>query len=143
MPIATPPSINTAGIFSLINAIVKRIKSSANYTPAIGKDLGIIGSDFHDDHSTKQPVLTISMELGRPKIFCKKNRTDGINLYVDRNGTGMQLYKFIGQSTFVDAFDLAIGENNVVWKYMAKYIVKNVEVGMASEEVTIIVKRRL
>jgi len=46
LPIATPPSIITAGIFTLINAIVKRIKSNHHYTEAIGRDLGIIGSEM-------------------------------------------------------------------------------------------------
>jgi len=41
LPIATPPSINTAGIFTLINAIVKRIKSNKNYSETIGIELGI------------------------------------------------------------------------------------------------------
>lgn len=142
--IAVPPATVPAGIFTILSGIIKRIKGSAEYTEAIGEDLGIIGADIFDDFASVKPVLKITLDVNKPKIKYKKNRTDGINLYADHDdGNGMVFIKFISKTTYVDPTLLAPGKNSAVWAYVAIHVVDDTEVGITSDEVTITVKKKL
>lgn len=140
--VPVPPATQPAGIFTLISAIVKRIKGSINYTEAIGEDLGIIGADIFDDFASVKPVLKITLDVANPKIKYRKNSTKGINLYGDHaDGQGMKFMRFVSKTTFIDTTALPDGAGSAVWKYMAIHVVDDIEVGIPSDEVVITVRR--
>lgn len=142
LTIPAPPATQPAGIFSIISGIVQRIKGHNAYTEAFGEDLGIVGDDIFVDYATVKPVLKITLDVGKPKIKYKKNRTKGINLYCDRDdGKGMLFIKTVSKTTFTDMTELAAGVNSAVWKYMAIHVVDDLEVGIPGDEVVITVRR--
>lgn len=142
--IPAAPPVTPAGIFTLISGFVKRIKGSANYTEAIGEDLGIIGADIIEDNASKKPSISITIDVDRPKIKYKKQRTSGLNLYADHNdGTGMVFMKFISKTTFLDLTNMAPGKTTDLWKYMGIYVVDDIEVGIPSDPVSVTVKKKV
>lgn len=140
--IADPPAAVPAGIFTIISGIVQRIKGSAGYTEGIGEDLGIVGADIIIDYASLKPVLKLSLDVSKPKIKYQKKRTDGINLYADHDdGKGMKFFKFITQTTYVDPTELGDTQSSAVFKYVAIYVVDDVEVGIPGDEVSITVRK--
>lgn len=140
--IGVAPAAVPAGIFTIISGIVQRIKGSTSYTESIGEDLGIVGADIIIDYASLKPVLKLSPDVNNVKIKYEKKRTDGINLYADHNdGQGMKFFKFITKTTYVDLTPLADAQNSAVFKYMAIFVVDDVEVGIPGDEVSITVKK--
>jgi hypothetical protein len=142
--IDTPPALTPAGIFTIISGIVQRIKGHADYTESAGEDLGIIGADIIIDYATLKPVLKITLDVNNPKIKYKKQRTNGINLYADHDdGQGMKFMRFISKASFTDTTLLQPAQNSAVFKYIAIYVVNDIEVGIPGDETTFTVKKKV
>ncbi|MFI5217844.1 MAG: hypothetical protein ACHQNT_00030 [Bacteroidia bacterium] len=145
VPVLTLPAAPAAvpsGIFGIISGMVQRMKGSIHYTEAIGEDLGIIGADFVKDFAALKAVLKIKPDLGRPEISYNKYNTHGMNLYVNRDdGNGMKFLKRLTRTTFIDKYKLPEEKRIALWKYIGIYVVDDIEVGIASDEVSVVVGR--
>lgn len=140
--LTAPPAVTPAGIFSLVLGKVAQIKTYGTYTESIGKDLGIVGAEADDDFSKFKPALIIKIIACKPKIKYKKNRTEGIKLFVDRNdGKGFVYLWRITGTVYTDKQELPAGQNSAVWKYKAIYVVNDIEVGFYSDEMSVVVGR--
>jgi hypothetical protein len=140
MPVSTvtAPTTNVApGIFVRIPQLVQRIKNSAAYTEAIGKDLGIIGAEIIDDFTVLKPKIKVVPAKGGTAVEIQwaKGKADSIYIEADR-GTGWQ---FLAIDTVPHYIDNAPITAPATWKYRAQYLVNDERVGEMSDTVSITV----
>jgi hypothetical protein len=85
---SNPPPASVPGIQKRLFSQIARIKASLNYTEAIGKDLGIIGTPATAEHPI--PEYSLSEELGANgpcvRIDFNKYRHEGIWIESRTNG---------------------------------------------------------
>ena len=146
--IPSPPTLGTApatvpeGVFDRISKLVKRIKASANYTEAMGNDLGIIAPTQNIDIAAMQPDLKVSLDADRPHIKCSKGYADAIDLYVDRkDGAGFVLIGRLLKLDYIDVVSLPTNTVLAEWDYKARYVIGNDPVGLMSAVVSVVVKK--
>ena len=140
--LAAAPTAVAEGMFERIAGLVKRIKGHPSYTDAIGKDLGIIAPVQTIDTDTLQPVLTITLDAGRPHIKCPKGNTDAIDLYVDRkDGSGFVLVGRLLKLDYIDIVSLPPATLVQEWDYKAIYVIGNDPVGLMSSVAGVVVKK--
>jgi len=138
----TAPAIVAEGVFDRISNVVKRAKAHANYTDAIGNDLGIIAATQTIDVNAMQPDLKITIDAGRPHIKCSKGYADAIDLYVDRNdGAGFVLIGRLLKLDYIDVVSLPANMALAEWHYKAMYVIGNGNVGLMSPVVSVVVKK--
>jgi hypothetical protein len=136
------PAQVAGGIFNRVSILVKKIKSSLNYTEAIGHDLGIIAPVHTIDVNALQPELSVNLEAGRPHIKCTKGMADAIDLHVNRNdGNGFVLIGRLTKPDYLDIANLPSGTLLAEWEYKAMYVIDNINVGLMSSVVSVVVKR--
>ncbi|MGE0636945.1 MAG: hypothetical protein AB7P01_10935 [Bacteroidia bacterium] len=154
--VTPPPVVVPAGVFTRLAAFVRTIKGSLNYNPDMGVDLGIIGDEISFDPAALKPVLKIKLNTGgHPVIKYKKNKTDRLNLYVDRrDGQGLKFLATTSKSSFTDMHPLpgsatvpptpgspsptpGAGTIATVWDYKGVYVIDDEEVGEVSDLVSI------
>ncbi len=138
-PIFVEPGTLVSGIFERVVKLVQVIKNNANYTVAIGEDLGIIGSDIVPDYNSLKPILKYELKTGHPNIVWTKGIADAIKFKVDR-GTGT--YEFLAIDSIPDYLDThalpPLGQS-AIWKYVAVYMHHDEEVGNWSEPLSVTV----
>lgn len=140
--LSTAPPTVPEGVFDRVSKLVKRIKASANYTDAMGNDLGIIAPTQTTDVSSMQPDLSVKLDAGRPHIKCTKGYADAIDLYVDRkDGSGFVLIGRLLKLDYIDVVSLPTGTVLAEWDYKAMYVIGNDNVGLMSSVVSIVVKK--
>jgi len=137
-----PPTIDPTtivGLFNRLFVLITSIKLRANYSPVIGKTLGVIGSEVVIDWTTFHANLTgIALYLANQLSFVKKH-LDGINLYSRLPGaTEFTLLKYVGVSPFLDTRPLAVAGVIEKREYYAVGVVNDVEVGFPSPTITVI-----
>ncbi|HMQ70685.1 MAG TPA: hypothetical protein PKA90_16990 [Ignavibacteria bacterium] len=138
------PTVVPAGIFVRISKLIMTIKGNPNYTEAIGNNLGIIGSEENIEFSELKPVINIKMEAGYPKLIWKKGKADSIDIYVDRSdGKGFVYLANDSSPDFVDKASLNGNEKTAAWVYKAIYRVKDEQVGLFSDDVSVTVKKEI
>jgi hypothetical protein len=138
----TVPALVPEGVFDRVANFVKRIKASANYTEAIGNDLGIIAPVQVFDASTMQPELKVTIDGDRPHIKCTKGYSDAIDLYVDRkDGAGFVLIGRLTKPDYIDIVSLPANTALAEWDYKARYVIENNTVGIMSSIASIVVKK--
>lgn len=127
-PPAAPAAI-PAGIFPRTGQLVQRIKNSPSYTEAIGKDLGIIGSEQLATSSVEmKPVLKLVMKGGQVEIQWVKGDADALHIESDK-GTGWQFLAVDTIPHYTDSTRITTASS---WKYRAMYIVNDELVGQWS-----------
>ena len=85
-----------------------------------------------------QPTLTVTLEAGRPKLRWLKGDADGVVIYVDRgDGNGFVELDKVGGNIYIDGAELSSNNLAETWSYYAKYLFDFVEVGLASQTVTV------
>ena len=124
-----------------LRRFAKKIKSSKQYTRAIGDDLRIIGSDsllpVYDD---LKPVLKASFNGQNVIIKYKKNACDGIRIY-SRTGSETE-FTFTTIETgksFTDPRTKAEMKKPEQREYYGVYLINYVEVGQVSDVVKIVI----
>lgn len=138
---AAPASV-PEGVFDRVGKYVKRIKASANYTEAMGQDLGIIAPVQTIDITSMQPDLKVSLDADRPHIKCSKGYADAIDLYVDRkDGAGFILIGRLLKLDYIDVVSLPANTLLAEWDYKARYVIGNDVVGLMSAVVSVVVKK--
>ena len=130
----SPPEAVPQGIFKRIPKLVKRIKASANYTPAIGQDWGIIGDEQEFDSTSLKPAISAQILSNGVLIKWKKGFSEGLKIFVDR-GSGYALLAMDTEPDYLDTF--AMPDTAATWKYKAVYIIDDEQVGLFSDEVAV------
>jgi hypothetical protein len=134
---ARKSTLSIAG--SALRAAITRHKSKANFTNAIGQDLGIITQNVGIDFSTYKARFTAEHYGGVIRIKFKKKYADGINLYRRKKGTTFWVY--LARATknpFDHNFSLEMGGQPEHWEYRAFGVVNDTEIGVASDIVEVI-----
>ncbi len=141
----TPPTFTTSPVTDIFGRLmnqVQLIKKNKNATLAILKDLGIDGIDEQTlDTDFIKPEISFVLVGGKPIIKWKKNKMDGIHLYIDRgDGKGYGAVPYTDMKPdFDDNFTLPASGQTAIWKYKAYYIIDDEEVGQVSNELVIAV----
>jgi hypothetical protein len=140
--IQKPPAAVPPGIFKRITSLVRKIKVNDNYTTAIGKHLDIIGPDTYLDINTLKPKLKVRFTADRPVIKYRKGKTDGVDIYVDRDDSkGFVFLANDKEPDYIDPTEIPEGVKSIVWKYRARYKIGEKQVGQFSNTVSIIVRK--
>ncbi|MEK6615041.1 MAG: hypothetical protein AABZ32_02855, partial [Bacteroidota bacterium] len=130
------PTAVPAGIFLIIAQIVQRIKNnSANYTEAIGHDLGIIGAEQTIDTSTMKPVLSLVFKGMLVDVQWIKGHAGAVRIEKD-SGAGFQFLAIDSVPDYTDTTPITAA---ATWKYRAMYIINDELVGQWSDVVSITV----
>ena len=131
--IQKPPAAVPPGIFKRITSLIRKIKVHDNYTTAIGKHLDIIGPDTYLDINTLKPRLKVRFTAGRPVIKYRKGKTDGVDIYVDRDdGKKFVFLATDKEPDYIDPTEVPEGVKSTVWKYKARYRIGEKQVGKFS-----------
>jgi hypothetical protein len=134
------PAIVAAGIFPRISAIVKRIKAHPNYTEAIGKDLGIIGSESVEVFAIQKPILSITKEGGNVIIKYTRGSADGLQIFSKRGSeTAFTQLAVITKTTYKDTRPNLIPGQPETRIYQAWFTKDDTIIGQISDDVTFVV----
>jgi len=124
-----------------LRRIAKKIKASKQYDKAIGDDLGIIGPEtLAMIPGDMKPVLSASYNGQEVVIKYRKNRADGIKLFLRR--VGETDYKQIATETSAKFIDRSLkieADKPEQREYYAIYISDYVEVGHQSDIIKVVV----
>lgn len=131
------------GIVSRLRALAAKIKTSSNYTEAIGQQLGIIGVDVPDENpDTAKPLIGgLSIVASQVTLKWKKGSFDGIRVFKKVDGGEFNLTGFSISPPYTDR--APIPSSPQVWSYMIQYIVDDDEVGQLSEPFSITVSSNI
>ena len=119
----------------LRNAI-RRLKTSADYTDAIGQELGVIGTD---SALPDKPGLKAKARVNDVELSFTKKGLDGVNVYARPKGTSP--WTFLSRDTnspYNDARPLANAATPETREYMCIGVVADEEVGTPSDIVSAI-----
>jgi hypothetical protein len=139
---AAPPSVPEVapGVVPRLTALVARIKNHKAYTPAIGQDLGVIGSEKIIDSSAWKPVLGIKTQAGHPIVTWSKGDADALEIWGDRgDGQGFRFLDLDMKPDFPDNAPLPAPGTSAVWKYRAIYRLDDQQVGQWSDVISVTV----
>ncbi len=135
-----PPYAVVPDIFGRTSKLVASIKANRAYNESIGKDLGIIGQAPVINKVDVQPSLQYEMNAGHPVLKWKKNKMQGVHLYVDRgDGKGNNFLATSTRALYKDSYPLPSLGQSAIWKFTAIYIDNDEEVGQMSTEVKLTV----
>ncbi|KAB2965007.1 hypothetical protein [Zoogloea sp.] len=127
----TPPAEVPKGIIPRLTRLVARIKSSRNYTDAVGQALGLVGSIKSIDPSSWKPELTATLEANHPHIGWTKGDADSLEIIVDRSDDKGFVPLTITTSTrYADTSP--IPTHAALWHYKGIYRLKDEQVGQWS-----------
>lgn len=119
---------------ALLRTFIKRMKTNAAYTDAIGKDLGVIGEDITVDVANSKPVLVASkVPQGWKFDFNLQGYFDGVNIY--KKIPTETTPHFLARDTASPYIDTQAVENRT--EYTAYYVLGDDEVGLLSDVVVI------
>lgn len=133
--IPAAPTLVPPGIFPRIRKVVARIKSSANYTEAIGEDLDIIGAEIVIEPTELKPILKLKRLAEGVEIQWKKSHADAIRIEKD-NGSG---WTFLGVDVEPHYIDNTAITTSATWKYRAVYLINDQMAGQWSDDAKIAV----
>ncbi len=122
-----------------VRAAVRRMKASANYSDAIGADLGVDGSGTPVDPTTIKPTLTARVTPGAVLIRVKRQGATSVNLYSRPAGSAQwKLVKWIITSPYADTTPLAQPNVPERREYAVRGLIADQEVGEMSDAVTVV-----
>ena len=137
----TPPTTAVPdGIFERLDAYVKRIRASPNYTDAIGTELGIMPSKGEDFVETEmKPVLkATSMPGSVVEVTFKRGKSDGvlIETKVDNATAWASAGNYFKSPASINIPDGTGLPHSV--QVRARYIIGNEPVGLNSDTVNVV-----
>jgi hypothetical protein len=119
----TPREPRPPGVLNRVFNQVQRIKISAGYIPAIGQDLGVIGSQDSTEHPI--PEFTASVERGataqRVKIAFTKYGHDGVSVECRRNGGAWEVIGIAMVKPWYDERPLLVADTPEVREYRLRW----------------------
>lgn len=117
-----------------IRDLVRKMKSSSNYTTTIGTNLGIIGEDPTVDYSTYQPKIKAFVMPGRVRIDFVKDGLNGMNIYARLKGQSSWVkLAYDSFSPYEDNRALAVATTPEHREYMAIGVIRDQEVTLSSD----------
>jgi hypothetical protein len=134
--VSTPPTAVTPGVEQRFRNLVKNIKSNANYTDAIGQDLGIVATQ--PDPVLTAPVLKLAMEGGNPTLRYTRGISNGLRIYCKR--ASESTFSFLDVSTrspYTDTRPNVVPNVAETRQYYAYFIMDDEQVGTQSATVSI------
>ncbi|MCL5746393.1 MAG: hypothetical protein M1541_21090 [Acidobacteria bacterium] len=122
-----------------VRALARRLKAHPAYTPALGAQLGIEGPEDTTDLSASKPQLSATDQTGGVvELAFSKSRSDGVNLYSQRDGeAGFVFLARDTSSPYLDNRPLLAPGRPEVRRYKAVYVLNDQEIGQFSDEVTV------
>ena len=118
----------------LIREAVRKMKSSSNYTTAIGTNLRIIGEDPTVDYSTYQPKIKAIIMPGRVRIDFVKDGLNGMHIYSRLKGeTRWVRLAYDTYSPYEDTRPLGADDKPEHREYMAIGVIRDEEVTLQSD----------
>lgn len=136
--LGTPPVMVSENIQYRFTQKANKAKASANYTTAIGVDLGIEATQQTFDPTQGKPNLSTYLNAGHPELEYKKGKYGGIAIYKD-SGMGYSLLTRAFMSHYTDKSPLPEVGTTQLWKYKAIYLWHDEEVGSWSDDISIAV----
>jgi len=134
--LAAMPTVVAPDIFGRATSIANAIKVHKDYTEADGRDLGLEGAEITQDFTEMKPILTITLNAGKPQISWKKNKMSALEVLVDR-GSGEYVFMTIATKTSISESHPLPTNGAQLWKYKAIYRYDDEQVGQWSDEVSI------
>ena len=119
---------------AVLRGIVRKIKSSSNYTTAIGTTLDIIGDDTTPmEYNSYRPTIKARVFPGKVRISFVKNGLDGMNFYSRQKGqTAWEKLDYCGYSPYEDRRPLATPPAPEHREFMAIGVLRDKEVTLQS-----------
>ena len=140
---ATPPPIPEANLIALFRSVVQDCGNSGNLTADIAKDLGILAPEEADTLATGTPALSAKVgQGGHVELHTPMGIYGAWEIYKN-SGTGYVFLNTCMNAHFRDNSPLPALGVAVVTKYKAIFVVKNVQVGNWSSEVTVTISGHL
>ncbi len=123
----------------VVRNLARRLKTHANYTAALGEQLGIEGPEDATDLTNAKPKLTARAQPhGVVELQFNKSKSDGVNIYSQRDGdTGFVYLARDTSSPYVDNRPLLVAGKPETRQYKAIYVVDDAEIGQPSDEVVV------
>ena len=113
---------------------IGQIKRSNGYTEAIGKALGIIGTDEPVDPTTYKPKISADVFPGHVTVKFTKKGVQGVNIYSKlKSDTNWEKLAFDSYSPYEDNRPLHVPGTPEVRQYMAIGVVHDHEIGQMSD----------
>lgn len=124
---------------SMVRSLVRRIKAHPAYNTGQGDHLGVEGPDISTDLSAAKPVLSgIDQTGGRVTLTFNKLKSDGINIYCQREGDNdWVLLARATTSPFLDNRPLLTTGKPELRRFSAIYMQKDKEVGLFSDDLVV------
>lgn len=115
--------------------LARRLKLHANYTVALGQQLGIEGSEDTTDMSTARPTFAITeMPHGANQISFVKLKADGVNIYGQRGAeTAFTFLARDTESPCIDNRPLLNPAQPETRRYKGVFVIGDEEVGLESD----------
>ena len=137
-PVLDPaPAFVSPGLIGRLSALVARLKTHPQYTPAIGQELWIVGAAQPLDPSAWKPQLNIQRQTGHPLIVWTKGQASALEIWVDRNdGQGFVLMNVQSTPDTLDNAPLPAPGSSAIWRYKAIYRYHDEPVGQWSDVVS-------
>lgn len=133
------PPVVAANVQQRFSNHAQILKLHANYTEAIGKDLGIVGAASTFNPAIGKPIFTIELSNGGyPHLKWTKAGFDGVEIWKNM-GSGFMLLDKISKSDMVDKNDLPAHGSSAIWAYRMIYIYKDQRVSYWSDDVNVTV----
>ena len=138
-PVPEPePPVVKPNIELRFSKLVKKIKSSRNYTAGIGEGLGIVAIRHHFDVSEGKPKLTLKFVGSNVFIKYKRGKYEGAQIWKN-SGNGWDLLATVNHSKYKDESEYPQPGQTAIWHYKAIYLYKDKQVGHWSNEYPITV----
>ncbi len=120
-----------AGALQRIFAFVQVIKTSPNYTEAIGLQLGIVGSEETAENLV--PTFSLKVERGETsevvRVIFRKYGRPGVAIYCRRGGGAWELLAIDLASPYLDARPLLVATTPETREYRLQYYEAEAPVG--------------
>lgn len=128
------------GLFLLsLRPIVRRAKTSANYTNTIGEALGVVSPNTPVDPATIQPSFNITTQRNSVRLRIKREGAQSTNVYTRKVGQMDWLFLArVNLSLFEDSRPLSQPGVPEVREYMVRGVIGDEEVGLPSETRTVV-----
>ena len=123
-----------------LRAKISHHKTAAGFTTSIGEALKIITHSPTVDYATYKASIRAELYAGHVRIKFTKKGAEGINLYARKKGASN--WNFVARATkspYNHRFALEVENQPEHWEYRAFGVVSDLEVGIASDIIEIIV----
>ena len=117
-----------------LRGTVRLIKAQPTYTEAVGRDLGIVGTNGGAlSGEGKKPTLRAEVAPGLVRLRFIKGRFDGVNLYRESDEGSWDFLGRCSRSPFEDRAPLSRPRQPELRRYRAVFIARDAEVGEPSD----------